>query len=108
MAAFVDQSIFNVTQALKAKGMFENTVLIVTTDNGASYDNGNNYVCCVNMYMMCLCISLIEHFAIKYMHFESSSNSMTTYDKFYSFMNELDIYNLDRITATTWSKVRLL
>ena len=85
MAAFADQSIFNVTQALKAKGMFENTVLIVTTDNGASYDNGNNYVCCVNTCMMCLCISLIEHFAIKYMYFESSSNSMTDYFKFYLF-----------------------
>ena len=43
MARFADESIFNVTRALKAKGMFNNTVIIVTTDNGASYDNGNNY-----------------------------------------------------------------
>ena len=43
MAAFADESIFNVTEALRANGMWDNTILIVTTDNGASYDNGNNY-----------------------------------------------------------------
>ena len=43
MARFADEAIQNVTQALKARGMFNNTIMIVTTDNGGSYDNGNNY-----------------------------------------------------------------
>jgi arylsulfatase B len=45
MTLFADEAIFNVTEALQAKGLFNNTIIIVSTDNGASYDNGNNYVC---------------------------------------------------------------
>ena len=44
MARFADESIQNVTMALARRGMFNNTIMIVTADNGGSYDNGNNYV----------------------------------------------------------------
>ena len=43
MANFVDEAIYNITQMLVAKGLWNNTIMVVTTDNGASYDNGNNY-----------------------------------------------------------------
>lgn len=43
MTRFANDAIMNVTDVLRAKGMFDDTIMVVTTDNGGSYDNGNNY-----------------------------------------------------------------
>jgi arylsulfatase A-like enzyme len=34
MMAAVDDLVFNVTQALKQKGMYENTLIVFASDNG--------------------------------------------------------------------------
>ena len=41
MLGAVDEAVSNLTSALKAKGMLDNTVLLVTTDNGAPYTHFN-------------------------------------------------------------------
>jgi arylsulfatase A-like enzyme len=48
MVATLDESLEELTEALKAKGMMENTIIVFTTDNGGAaggYDNsaGSNY-----------------------------------------------------------------
>ena len=41
MLGAVDEAVGNLTSALRAKGMLDNTVLLVTTDNGAPYTHFN-------------------------------------------------------------------
>merc|ERR1712166_172572 len=41
MLGAVDEAVSNLTSALQAKGMLDNTVLLVTTDNGAPYTHFN-------------------------------------------------------------------
>ena len=44
MAAFLDESVKNITDALKAHGMWANTLLVFSADNGGEHSNaGNNY-----------------------------------------------------------------
>lgn len=48
MVTTLDESLQKITDALTAKGMIENTILVFTTDNGGAaggYDNsaGSNY-----------------------------------------------------------------
>lgn len=42
MVTGVDDTLKQVTEALKAKGMYDNTVIIFTSDNGAEYHAGSN------------------------------------------------------------------
>jgi len=42
MVTGVDDTLKQVTEALKAKGMYDNTVIIFTSDNGAEYQAGSN------------------------------------------------------------------
>ena len=41
--SIVDEAIGNVTAALKARGMFDNTLLLFSSDNGGPADHANNY-----------------------------------------------------------------
>ena len=43
MVESVDDSIATIVDTLKGVNMWENTVLIVTTDNGSPAENGGNY-----------------------------------------------------------------
>ena len=43
MMAAVDDVIGNVTQALKASGQWNNTLLIFSSDNGGPEDHADNY-----------------------------------------------------------------
>ena len=42
MVTGIDDSIKQVTEALKAKGMYDNTVIMFTSDNGAEFFAGSN------------------------------------------------------------------
>ncbi|XP_076452856.1 arylsulfatase B-like isoform X2 [Babylonia areolata] len=42
MLAVLDEAVFNVTLALKARGMFDDTLLLLTTDNGGPVHEGAN------------------------------------------------------------------
>ena len=42
MVTGVDDTIKQVTEALKAKGMYDNTVIMFTSDNGAEFYAGSN------------------------------------------------------------------
>ena len=42
MVTGIDDNIKQVTEALKAKGMYENTVIMFTSDNGAEFFAGSN------------------------------------------------------------------
>jgi len=44
MSSFVDEGLGNLTQALKAKGMWDNTLILFSADNGGPiFEGGNNY-----------------------------------------------------------------
>ena len=42
MMACVDDAVFNITQALKARGMYENTLIVYSSDNGGVSALGSN------------------------------------------------------------------
>ena len=43
MTAFVDDGLGNLTAALQRRGMWQNTLLVVTSDNGGPAGSGNNW-----------------------------------------------------------------